>query len=114
MTMLHAPWACRITSKGRAPKRAAVAKPPSGYRRRARIHRDSAATGCSGTQITRCVIGLDSLCQIVLRGVSEHAAGFGQVGLRPVLREAVGVLEIVGREIGFQHAVELLDHLVER
>jgi hypothetical protein len=38
----------------------------------------------------------------------------GLIGFRPILREAVGVLEVVGLELRTQHAIELIDDLVER
>ena len=59
------------------------------------------------------MVGIDSFAEVVFGAVAELGAGFGEIALGPVLRERIGVFEIVGLEVGFENAVELVYDLVE-
>ncbi len=51
--------------------------------------------------------------EIETRLIAKGAAGFGQVGFGPILRKAIWVLKIVGRQICFECPIELGNNLVK-
>jgi hypothetical protein len=59
------------------------------------------------------VVGVDALGEGELGFVAEGFAGEGEIAFGPVLGEAVGIVEIVGLEIGFQDAIEFGGEFVE-
>src|SRR5688572_14121075 len=65
-------------------------------------------------ELARRMVHVDACAQVELGLIAELLAGEALVGLRPVLREAVRVFEVVRLEVGLEHAVELRDDLVER
>lgn len=65
-------------------------------------------------ELTRCVVSIDPARQIEARVVTEDFSRLREIGFGPGLEEAVGVLEILGRQIRLKHAIELLDDLVIR
>src|SRR5690242_11702198 len=67
----------------------------------------------SGAKLARGLIRLDAGGEVVLGDVTEHLARESLIGLGPILRESVGIFEILGLELRLKHAVQLGDKLVE-
>ena len=72
------------------------------------FYRDSSA------KLARSEISINPRSQIELWRISEFFFRQGLICLRPILREAIRILKIIGLKIGLQDAIKLGDDFVER
>src|SRR5687768_4570993 len=78
-------------------------------------HQGSTATSSNAhPEFAALRVRLHALRQVVPRLIPQPPPRLGQVRLRPVLRKAVRVLEVIRLEIRSHRPVELRHHLVER